>query len=67
MASKQRLVMLSSFLGRLKDVISDQRGISSVEYSTLSGLVSGATWVIGDAINEAALESARRMAIQVNP
>ena len=65
--AKKRRVILSSFLNSLKDVINDQRGLSSVEYSTLAGLVSGVTWMIGSVINEATLESARRMALQVNP
>ena len=67
MNAKPRFILLSSLLCCLKDVINDQRGLSSVEYSTMGGVVSGATWMIGSAIHEATLESVQRMVVQVNP
>ena len=67
MCDNDRTGILSSFLRCLTDIIRDQRGISSVEYSTLTGMVSGMTWMIGGVINDAALESARRTALLVNP
>lgn len=67
MYANARFDMLSSFLGCLKDIINDQRGLSSVEYSTMTGLLSGVTWMVGGTINDAAIESARRTALLVNP
>lgn len=67
MYANERLSILSSILACFRNVIRDQSGLSSVEYSTLTGLLSGMTWMVGATINDAALESARRTALLVNP
>ena len=67
MYANERLGMMSSLLACLADIIQDESGLSSVEYSTLTGLLAGMTCMVGGAINDAALESARRTALLINP
>ncbi|MFC4442116.1 hypothetical protein [Caulobacter henricii] len=52
--------LMSTFSG-LKALAQDERGLSSVEYATMGGVLSGATWLIGNAIFEASMVAVDRM------
>ncbi|MDO9249824.1 MAG: hypothetical protein Q7U11_25485, partial [Phenylobacterium sp.] len=45
----------------LRDLMVDQRGLSTVEYSTLGGVMSGAIFLAGQALQQAQLSAIERL------
>lgn len=61
MQVRSLLAVLVSTYSELKALGQDERGLSSVEYATMGGVLSGATWLIGNAIFEASMVAIERM------
>lgn len=51
-----------AFSRLLSDIFADERGLSTIEYSTMGGVMSGIIFMAGDTLRQAQMAAIERMA-----